>query len=343
MESSIRNLIRPNILISEPYSSARDEFQGEAFIFLDANESPFGQTNRYPDPYQRALKKMISTTKQISESQIFLGNGSDEIIDLLIRIFCVPGKDCIASLYPTYGMYEISAQINDVKTHKIFLNADFQMDKDQVIKLLNNFQPKILFICSPNNPTGNCINDIGYILDNYSGILVIDEAYIDFSNQESFTKRLCSYPRLIILQTMSKAWGAASLRIGMAFSHPDLINILNKIKPPYNIGQINQEMACSILNNYDEVSTNIASLKAQRYRLAELLQSFKYVQKVFPSEANFILVKVIEPDRIYKFLLSRGIVVRNRSKIIEGCLRITIGTEDENTNLINALKELNYE
>ncbi len=340
--NSIENLVRKNILAMEAYASARSEFAGIAEVFLDANENPFDNgLNRYPDPLQKKLKRKIAFEKQVKEEQIFLGNGSDEAIDLLIRIFCEPSKDEIITLPPTYGMYKVSAALSDVKIVTIPLTDDFKIKTKEVLNRVTE-RSKILFICSPNNPTGNNIplEQIIELLENFKGILVVDEAYIDFSEQESCTKLLEKYPRLVILQTFSKAWGLAGIRLGMAFANPEIIQLLNKVKPPYNINQLTQATALKALDNVNEKEANIQSTLQQRDFLEQAFSNLGFIKKIYPSDANFLLVQIDHPRMVYEFLLKNNIIVRDRSSVIgcAGCLRFTVGTPAENKRLITVLK-----
>jgi histidinol-phosphate aminotransferase len=343
----LERLLRDNIKDLVPYSSARDEFKGEATIFLDANENSLGSPltkwyNRYPDPLQWKLKEAISEIKGISADHIFLGNGSDECIDLLFRAFCNPGKDNTIINPPTYGMYGVSARINDVEVRKCDLLQDFQLDL-ACLEATIDAQTKLIWICSPNNPTANSMirEDIEILLNNFNGLVVIDEAYINFSSQASFLAQLHHYPNLVVLQTLSKAWGLAGLRLGMAFADQSVIQVLNKIKPPYNINQATQELALQALGELEQVNAMIRSIVSMRDELAKNLMSLRIVEKVYPSDANFLLVKVADPVAIYHFLLNAGIVVRDRSRVEQcsGCLRITVGNEQENKELIRALED----
>lgn len=345
MNFDINKLARENVKKLKPYSSARDEFSGEAKVFLDANENSLGSPlmkwyNRYPDPHQHKLKAAISKIKSIDIANIFLGNGSDECIDLLYRCFCDPGKDNTIICPPTYGMYEVSAAINDVEIKKAELLPDFQLNLELVESLVDA-NTKIIWLCSPNNPTGNSINyhDIEVLLNNFNGLVVVDEAYINFSRQQSLLKELRDYPNLVILQTLSKAWGLAALRLGMAFASEEIIELLNKIKPPYNINQATQDFALEALQELGQVNDMIKEIVAMREELAKVFQRMPLVEKVYPSDANFLLVKVKDAVAIYEFLLDQGIVVRDRSKVqlCDQCLRITIGTEQENTLLVDTL------
>ncbi|PWS28418.1 histidinol-phosphate transaminase [Pedobacter yonginense] len=342
----INELVRENIRNLKPYSTARDEFKGQASVFLDANENSYGSPlpanyNRYPDPLQLDLKDAISKIKGVPIENTFLGNGSDEAIDLLFRAFCNPGKDNVVILPPTYGMYEVSANINDIEIRKVNLLPNFQLDLEKIAETIDQ-HTKIIFICSPNNPTGNSINrtDIETILANFNGIVVIDEAYINYAKQKTFIQELTEYANLVVLQTFSKAWGLAALRLGMAFSSTKVIDVLNKIKPPYNINQATQDLAFEALKNIAQVNNWIKESVAERERLSNELNKLSIVTKVYPSDANFILTEVTNPTKIYDTLVEEGIIVRDRSKVIlcEGCLRITVGTQEENDKLLTILK-----
>lgn len=344
---SLDKLIRDNIKKLTPYSSARDEFSGEANVFLDANENSLGSPlskwyNRYPDPHQRKVKEAVSKVKNVNTERIFLGNGSDECIDLLYRSFCNPGKDNVIICPPTYGMYEVSANINDVEVRKAPLLDNFQLDLVH-LENLADANTKIIWICSPNNPTANSLNrqDIETVLNNFNGLVVVDEAYINFSKQQSFTRELEEYPNLVVLQTFSKAWGLAGLRLGLAFASTEILGVLNKVKPPYNISQPTQELALKALEEIGQVNDMIREIVDMREALAEVFQRVPTIEKVYPSDANFLLIKIANARQVYNFLLSKGIVVRDRSsvKLCEDCLRITVGTEQENTELVDALKE----
>ena len=340
----IQNLVRPNIRRLTPYSSARSEFKGKAEVFLDANESPYDTGyNRYPDPLQWKLKQAISTLKGIAPEHIFLGNGSDEAIDLLLRIFCEPGADHIITLPPTYGMYRVSADISNVAVKEIPLRPGlFQPDTDAVLAAADAHS-KLLFICSPNNPTGNSIRPelIRELAKGFPGIVVVDEAYIDFSAQESAIRLLPEYPNLVVLQTFSKAWGMAGIRLGMAFASEEIIGYFNKVKPPYNINQLTQEAALKALDRQEAQEAQVQQLLGQRTLLQQYLGGLPFVERIYPSDANFLLVKVEDPTGIYNYLVDRGIIVRDRSRVTlcEGCLRITVGTPEENERLFRALVE----
>jgi len=349
VEFNLKNLVRENIKKMTAYSSARHEFTGAGSIFLDANENAFGSPlsenyNRYPDPLQLKLKEKLSQVKGIPSKNIFLGNGSDEAIDLLFRIFCEPGLDNVITFPPTYGMYEVCAEMNDVKVKKVTLSESFQLNLGAIEKAIDA-NTKLIFICSPNNPTGNSINrsDIEILLNNFQGLLVIDEAYINYAKQKTFIPWLTEYPNLIILQTLSKAWGLAGLRLGMAFAGEPVIGYLNKVKYPYNINTATQDLALHALDNITTVNDWIQITVEQREWLKERLSALVFTQIIYPSDANFILVKMKDARKIYEYLTTKGIIVRDRSKVIlcEDCLRITIGTPAENSQLIDILKNYN--
>ncbi|MFC6102921.1 histidinol-phosphate transaminase [Olivibacter domesticus] len=349
MNININNLLRENIKKLVPYSSARDEFKGEAAILLDANENAFGSPlasnyNRYPDPLQLKLKSKISQIKGVPTNSIFLGNGSDEAIDILFRAFCKPGIDNVIIVPPTYGMYEVSANINDIAIKRVNLTPAFQLNLEGIAEAIDE-KTKIIFICSPNNPTGNSINrdDIETVLSNFNGLVIVDEAYINFSKQRSFIQELLEYNNLVVLQTLSKAWGLAGLRIGMAFASPEIIDIFNKIKPPYNINEASQILALEALENIDKVNNWIKETVKERELLDKMLLALPFVQQVYPSDANFLLMKASNPKDIYNYLVELGIIVRDRSSVIlcENCLRITVGTPEENKELLAALQ--NYQ
>ncbi|MET7000776.1 histidinol-phosphate transaminase [Chitinophaga defluvii] len=345
---NLDNLLRENIKRLVPYSSARDEFKGEASIYLDANENSFGSPlpvayNRYPDPMQWKLKYKLAEIKGVPPQNIFLGNGSDEAIDVLYRAFCNPGVDNVILCPPTYGMYEVSANINDVVIRKVSLTPDFQLDFPPLQQAIDE-HTKMIFICSPNNPTGNSIHreDIEMLLNNFDGIVVIDEAYINFARQKTFIQELTEYPNLVVLQTLSKAWGLAALRVGMAFASEEIINVINKVKPPYNINQAAQELALQALDNISSVNEWIREIVIERDKLAAGFAQLPQVVKVYPSDANFILVKTTDAKGIYNQLVEQGIIVRDRSKVelCAGCLRITVGTPTENIELLSAMQQL---
>ena len=338
---SLKNIVRKNILNLKGYSSARDEYSGVASVFLDANENPFGELNRYPDPQQKELKESLSSLKNISTENIFIGNGSDEVIDLAFRIFCNPGENKALTFSPTYGMYDVSAEINNIDLVKISLTEDFQINLKEVTPYLNDKNLKIIFICSPNNPTGNTIktSDIENILNNFNGIVIIDEAYIDFSSSESWNTKIEQYPNLIVSQTFSKAWGLAAARVGVAYTNKNIISLFNKIKPPYNVSSLNQKAAINSLNNFELFEKNKKLILQEKKLLSETLKKLEIVKKVYPSDANFILIEVSNADNIYNKLVSKKIIIRNRNKVIDNCLRITIGSPEENKKLINELKK----
>jgi histidinol-phosphate aminotransferase len=342
----LNNLLRDNIRQLVPYSSARDDFKGEAQVFLDANENSLGSPltkwyNRYPDPHQWKVKEELAGIKGIGPQHIFLGNGSDECIDLLYRAFCIPGKDNVIINPPTYGMYEVSAHINDVEVRRAVLLDDFQLDLVHLERLADE-RTKIIWICSPNNPTANSMNrqDIETVLNNFPGLVVIDEAYVNFSRHRSFIQELADYPNLVVLQTMSKAWGLAGLRLGMAFASEAIIDVYNKVKPPYNISQATQELVLKALAEVGQVNEMIRALVTMREQLARDLATVPTVLKVYPSDANFLLVKTTDARKLYDYLLMDGIVVRDRSKVelCADCLRITVGTGQENAELMTALR-----
>ncbi len=343
----LNELLRDNIKKLVPYSSARDEFKGDASVFLDANENSLGSPlrkwyNRYPDPLQKKVKEKLEEIKGVPADQIFLGNGSDECIDILIRAVCEPGIDNILIVPPTYGMYQVSADINNVQVKKAPLTPEFQLDLPAIENAIDD-HTKIIFLCSPNNPTGNSLlkEDIEAILNNYFGLVVIDEAYINFSRHRSFIQELKDYPNLVVMQTLSKAWGLAALRVGMAFASEEIIAVMNKIKPPYNINQASQELALQALEEVGQVNDMIREIVKEREDLTKKLQVVPVVLHIFPSDANFLLVKVTAPREIYQYLLEKGIVVRDRSRVVlcEGCLRITIGSPMENHKLVEALQQ----
>ena len=348
MSFDLNSLLRPHIAKLQPYTSARDEYTGKEGVFLDANENPFGSIteqdfNRYPDPYQSALKEEIAKIKEVRPSQIFLGNGSDEAIDLLYRAFCNPGKDNVILLPPTYGMYEVSANINDVEIRKVALTPDFQLQPDKILATADA-NSKILFICSPNNPSANKVKreDILSLLENFSGLVVVDEAYIDFSDEASFTTELDRFPNLLVMQTFSKAWGLASLRLGMGFASEELIRILNKIKPPYNISGLTQDTVLAAIKDKAKVDRMIQDILAEREFLKGELEKLSFVQKIHPSHANFLLVQIPNANQVYDDLIKEKVIVRNRAKVLlcADCLRITVGTREENEALLKALSKV---
>lgn len=340
----VNTLVRRNILTMKPYSSARDEFKGEAEVFLDANENPYPSPyNRYPDPMQGRVKEKLASIKGVKPEQIFLGNGSDEAIDLLIRAFCEPNQDSILITEPTYGMYSVCAEVNAVNVQQVLLTPDFDIDLDAFPKTFDA-TTKIIFLCSPNNPTANLLSreKILEVLKRFYGIVVIDEAYIDFTKGRSFTQELEKYPNLVILQTFSKAWGLAGLRLGMAFASPELIHVLNKIKYPYNVNIRTQDLALDALENAAQKDAWVKEIVKEREKLAKALTKVKIVKKVYPSDANFILVRVEDAPSTYHYLMDSKIIVRDRSRVAlcYNCIRITVGTPQENERLLKALKTL---
>ena len=338
---NLEQLVRPNILKLKPYSTARDEFKGEASVYLDANENPYNQPiNRYPDPLQWTVKKKIAELKKVDPQQIFLGNGSDEPIDLAYRVFCEPATDNAAAIDPTYGMYQVSADINHVAYRKAPLDSDFGFSADELLRVTDR-HTKLIFLCSPNNPTGNSLDrrQIVKTIENFPGIVVLDEAYIDFSSQPSFLGELDRYPNLVVLQTFSKAWGSAAVRLGMAFAAPQIIALMNKVKYPYNVNRLTQEYALQLLEKAGQVSDWVKTLLQERADLHNRLAALPCVEKVYPSDANFLLVKVPDANAIYQHLVGKGIIVRNRNTVAlcGNCLRITVGSASENEALIRAL------
>ena len=348
MRIDITSLLRPHLRQLQPYTSARDEYSGSEGVFLDANENPFGSStsqdfNRYPDPYQTALKEEIAKIKGASPAQLFLGNGSDEAIDLLFRAFCIPGQDNVILLPPTYGMYGVSAAINGVEVRNVSLTPEFQLQPEKILAA-KDAHSKILFICSPNNPSGNAVKreDIIFLLENFSGIVVVDEAYIDFYEGASLLTVLDQHPNLLVMQTLSKAWGLASLRLGMAFASPELIRVLNQIKPPYNISGLTQDTVLSALQNKDKVDEFIQLILEEREFLRKELERLPYILRVHNSDANFLLVQFEHPNQVYEDLVKEKIIVRNRSSVLHcaGCLRITVGTRAESIALLQALDKV---
>lgn len=341
----LQELTRPNIWALKPYSSARDEYSGaEASIFLDANENPYNTpNNRYPDPLQKELKNLIAPVKKVLPSQLFLGNGSDEAIDLMYRAFCRPGVDNVVAIDPTYGMYQVCAEVNDVEYRKVQLDENFQFTADSLLAASDE-HTKLIFLCSPNNPTGNnlCREEIIALLQGFEGLVIIDEAYADFSDAPSFLLDLEKYPNMVVLQTFSKAWGCAAIRLGMAFAHADIISILNKIKYPYNVNRLTQQEAVRMMEQHYRVKEWVGSLLEERTRLVREFKKLPCCQHVYPTDANFFLTRVTDAKKIYDYLVSQGIIVRNRSNITlcKDCLRITIGTRPENDALLDALKKL---
>ena len=340
---NLESLVRPNIWKLEPYSCARDEFKGrEAHVFLDANENPYNEPiNRYPDPLQEKLKASLAPVKNVRATQIFLGNGSDEAIDLVYRIFCRPGIDNVVAIAPTYGMYKVCADVNDVEYRSVMLSDDWKLDVEALLAATDN-HTKVIWICSPNNPSGNEFprETIHEVLTRFEGIVVIDEAYSDFSTQVPFRRLLDNYPNIIVLNTFSKAWASAAIRLGMAFASEEVIALFNKVKYPYNVNLLTQEKALALLNEFTAIDGWLAQIRREREHVLPALAELPIVLKVFPTDANFVLVKVTEADRIYRYLIDKGIVVRNRNrvKLCSGCLRITIGTRQENNELLGALR-----
>ena len=347
MSFNINNLVRENVKSMKPYSSARDEFEDfdtADMIFLDANENPFENgVNRYPDPQQSNVKVVLAKQKKIKTNQILLGNGSDEVLDLLFRAFCEPKVDNVITLPPTYGMYSVLANLNAVENREVLLSTDFQPQIEKIMDAVDE-NTKIIFLCSPNNPTGNSFSDenVAYLLKNFNGLVVIDEAYIDFSEKESWINELDEYPNLIITQTLSKAYGLAGIRLGICYASTEVISVLNKIKPPYNVNELTQKRALDRLDNQNIINSEIESIIAQREELLKVLLNVKFVEKIYPTEANFILIKVDDANKRYDELIAKGIVIRNRTTqpLCENTLRLTIGTEVENKKLIEALSSL---
>ena len=330
----LKSVVRPNIWDLKPYSSARDEFAGNEGIFLDANENPFGDKNRYPDPHQRDLKMALSDRNNISVDNIFIGNGSDEVIDLVFRIFCDSSKDRVIICPPTYGMYEVSANINNVNIIRIPLNDEFELNTELIL----SESAKCIFICSPNNPTGNDLQNIEVILNQFNGIVVVDEAYIDFSDSQGFMGAINKYPNLIVVQTFSKAWALAKARVGVAYSNQEIISLMSKTKPPYNVSGFNQQEALNALSEPDKFDERVDIILQQRKLLEKELSKLAIVEHIYPSNANFLLVKMNDASRIYNYLVSNNIIVRNRDSVVHGCIRITVGNSEENSLLIDALQ-----
>jgi len=340
----LEQLVRPNIQRLEPYSSARNEYSGrEAHVFLDANENPYNAPlNRYPDPLQEELKAKMAKVKQVKAEQIFLGNGSDEAIDLCYRCFCEPGKDNVVAIEPTYGMYRVAADINDVEYRPVMLDEQFQTTADDLLAATDN-HTKIVWICSPNNPTGNVINDeeVERLISRFEGIVVVDEAYSDFSQHPTFRRRLDAHPNLIVLNTMSKAWGCAAIRLGMAFTSKEIVAIFNKVKYPYNVNLLTQEQAMKALDDPFEVDSWVKIILQERARLISAFRLLPICEKVFPTDANFFLARMTDAQKIYDYLVDEGIIVRNRTRVAlcDNCLRITVGSKGENQELLAALRK----
>ncbi len=347
MSFDINNLVRENVKSMKPYSSARDEFEDfdtADMIFLDANENPFQNgVNRYPDPQQSNVKSVLATQNRVSKKQILLGNGSDEVLDLIFRAFCEPKVDNVITLPPTYGMYGVLANLNNIENREVLLSSDFQPKVEQILEVVDACS-KILFLCSPNNPSGNSFSDdvVVKLLESFKGLVVIDEAYIDFSEKESWLNRLSDYPNLIITQTLSKAYGLAGIRLGICYASEEIIAVLNKIKPPYNVNELTQQRALERLSEPEKIKGEIKSIMDQRAELLKVLVDVKFVEKIYPTEANFILIKVDDANKRYNELIAKGIVIRNRTTqaLCENTLRLTIGTEVENKKLIEVLKQL---
>ena len=342
-EFDVNAWMRPNIRAMQPYSSARDEFHGSASVFLDANENPYNAPyNRYPDPMQWRLKERISEIKGVPVESIFLGNGSDEPIDLLLRAFCEPGKEKMLTTDPTYGMYQVAAEVNNVACVKVPLREDFSLDLPALLAHIDD-ATKLIYLCSPNNPTGNSLGHdaIREVLRRFGGIVVVDEAYIDFSAGPSFLREMGEWPNLVVLQTLSKAWGCAAIRLGMAFASPEIIGVLNKIKYPYNVNLLTQEKALELLDE-DRMRTQLAQILQERTRLCRDLSAIPLVRRIYPTDANFLLVDVGDADGVYHKLVEEGIIVRNRNRVTlcRGCLRITVGTPEEDDRLLEALKNM---
>ena len=341
--NEIEQLVRQNIRNLEPYSSAREEFYDEAGILLDANENPYGQYNRYPDPQQRILKQAVARLKNLNPENIFLGNGSDEAIDLAVRIFCEPRKHKILSFPPTFGVVRVVASINDVIPVTLPLKEDFQIDMEQLPSFMDDEEIRILYLCTPNNPTANLLHekDIEWILEQFKGIVLLDEAYMDFAQKPSYISLISKYPRLVVLQTMSKAWGLAGARIGIVIAHPAIIRHFNNVKMPYNISDLNQEMALKKLADKTTFEKNLRIVHEEKEKLSAGLQECAVVKKIYPSDTNFFLVEVNDSATVYTRLTENGIIVRNQNRAVKNCLRISVGTPEENTALITALKKMN--
>ncbi len=332
---NIEALVRPNILALKPYSSARDEFTGKEGIFLDANENPYGKWNRYPDPHQRELKKALSERNNIPVEHIFIGNGSDEVIDTIYRVFCVPSRDRAIICPPTYGMYEVSAHIHDVELVEVPLTEQFELDVDEIL----TYPAKLLFVCSPNNPTGNRLQNVERLLQEFQGIVVLDEAYIDFCNHPGFVGKVQEWPNLIVARTFSKAWGLAAARVGIAYASREIIALMDKTKPPYNVSALNQMAALEALSKPHQFEQRLAIILKQRALLKEELIKLPIVKKIYPSHANFLLVEVDNANNVYRHLVEEKVIVRNRHSVVPNCIRITVGMPEENRALLQALSE----
>lgn len=341
---ALKELVRPNIWALEPYSCARDEFKGkEAHVFLDANESPYNEPlNRYPDPLQEQVKEQLARIKRVRPTQIFLGNGSDEAIDLVYRIFCEPGVDNVVAIAPTYGMYKVCADINNVEYRSVLLDENYQLDAEQLLAA-TDAHTKVVWLCSPNNPTGNDLarEQVERILREFSGMVVVDEAYSDFSALLPLRQQADLYPNIIVLNTFSKAWGCASIRLGMAFASEDVIGLFNKVKYPYNVNKLTQDKALEMMADVFATDRRVGQICREREHMIPALQELRICQRVYPSAANFLMVKVADADAIYHYLVDKGIIVRNRTRVqlCGGCLRITIGTQQENNELLSALRQ----
>lgn len=336
----LEKIVRQNILNLKSYSSARDEYTGKDAVFLDANENPFGELNRYPDPHQTALKEKLGSIKSIGTENIFIGNGSDEVIDIAYRIFCEPGKHKALTFSPTYGMYDVSAAINNIELIKIPLTDSFQIDVELLNKYIDDENLKLIFICSPNNPSGNNLENIEDVLKRFKGIVFVDEAYSDFSETASFLNKLSFFSNLIISQTFSKARGLAAARVGTAFASKEIIDLYNKVKPPYNVSKLNQEVALKSLDDQQQFEENINTILEQRTFLQTKLSKISLIRKIYPTDANFLLVEVEDADKVYKELVDQKVITRNRNSVLKNCIRITVGSEVENEKLIFALKTL---
>ena len=342
MEFNLTNLVRPNVHTMKAYSSARDEYTGHEGVFLDANENPFpSAVNRYPDPYQRDLKEELAAVKRVQTNQIIVGNGSDEILDLLFRAFCIPGKDKVVTIKPTYGMYDVLAQTNDVQIIEVPLDPDFNLDGEAILASAEG--AKMIVLCSPNNPTGNLLNRnvIIDILTKFNGLVVIDEAYIDFSNGKTFLQELNNFPNLFVSQTLSKAYGMAGIRVGLGFGNVEVVEILNKLKPPYNVNELSQKFALARLRDVKQVAEEVLHILLERSRVLAMLQESKHVERIYRTDANFILFRVANADDLYQHFARNQVVVRNRTKQFgcENCLRVSIGTHEENERFIQVLNE----
>lgn len=342
MKESIKPFIRKNIIDLVPYSSARSEFKGSKGIFLDANENPYGKHNRYPDPFQLELKDKIAEVKNITPEQILLANGSDGIVDLTYRLFCEPGKDKALAFPPTFGMYTVASHINNVELIQIPLDEEFQINRYELENYINDEDLKIIFLCSPNNPTGNHLKteDIDYILNNFKGVTVIDEAYIDFNDRPSYIKKLTEYPRLIVLQTLSKSWGLAGARVGMAIANEETIHYYNKIKTPYNVSSIDQEVALQTLQDQAGFEQNLQTILAEKEKMHKALKNSPLIKKIYPSDTNFFLIEVEDGELFYEQLVEKEVIVRNQHNILPNCLRITVGKPEENELFFEVLKEI---